>query len=1314
MKRFLPHTSLLLRAAGLFVVAILATTSLVLEAGAQDVENHVTQEVVAPPVSVEIVGGDSLSVDPGAVVTVVYRISAQTDSIRTVTPEFDIPQGWSIVFGTQDIELLDPNPVTRFVTYKVPENALSGVYEPEFRVHSAAGDELSGIRSKVNVHSLHDLSIVAGASPSFLAAGKSFDVPLSVANDGNARVEIILSAQDRRFTHIELESERITLDPGQFTDVMAHVTTDADADRSQRIVLRFDARMAGDADVSTYTSVAFDIVPVFARMRPKAANTPLSLSVETVGDESGVSPQASIHASGKLLGGEMRIAATVAQSPRRKLYGQEPRVTVQYARDDLSLTVGDHSTYTSPMTLTGERGVGMSAQIQKEAWSVKGSVQRSRTIIPVQERAAISGTWHRSETSDISANLLHRNEFYDGTLLTIRSLSRPFGPTSKLDLECGISSGNSLQDPSCMIQTVGSSKRISYQIRAQRASIDFPGTLAGTRMGSAYTSYRITDAWRAEQTTTVMRRDVGSGSTRNNLYSKVGVNYSARIAEGNLYATAHGIRSVSRYSLVEGTTERIQNTLRVSSGYQLRRKGLTASFERGNASSNSMASSGALTRFRLNGRYTLLANLHLNASFEHSQGNLSSSAADQTNRQFGFGTTVSFRSNLRASITGFRSVIKSHFEQQYTSLRTGVSKTFRSGKVLALQAQFNHNDGRQSLRTADYRLSFTTPLDIPFTGGHRAGDILNGRVVDHETGAPIADVLLFLGNDLAITDNQGRFRFAKPGQDIVFLRLDASTIGYDRTPVIPMPMEIGSPQFNGEELIIPISGTATIEGHIHVYRNRDTGANLLGAETEDLARTGSIGGAVVQVESESFRQRTRTSEGGAFAFSQLPPGLYTVSVIRSNTDANQRLEAESIKVLVEVGEVSILEFRVIPARKRIRMIKSSNLSLAPGSVLSEPDSETERTDRDPSPQPVDEDPTFDAPDSAEQESSETTSEAPTVQSGSAGWLGSLKRTARADAGTVTSTRDASVPPYYLVRGAPHPTPPHPAYPLLFVLCILFLLVDLDLILRSVLERRQKRIHVLQEPVWLGTARFAVLYGFAITAVTVFAGPLAGLSVSLALSGVSVALETRTTYRAILNVVLLQTVARHRNGSWMLLRNNVVQIQDVSLEKVRVKHLNGLESTIPTHRLHALSPLTRWKSSPLTAVDFQLSFSRMSNLRQIRSMLESVFSDFRIEGVENHVHIAFDDLDANWTVANVQLIAPAHDENIDVAVNMAEAEFMSAGILLRNQTKGASGGLSRVVLDPATVPSTEKSAPGTVAETEGPKMRLVKGDNTKAA
>ena len=1308
------HSLLVTRFYGWFVGAFLVSTIAVLGAWGQGAQRvSALGDTAHPEVRIEIIGGDSLAVDPGSVVTVVYRIAAQQDTASNLTPHFDIPNNWSIVFGSQLVELADDKPVTRFVTYKVPEVERAGSYTPSLRLHDDAGLEVGRAVSTVVVNSIHNLALETGPVPPYLAAGRAFDVPLKVVNDGNATIRVTLNRPTHKVASIELSDESISLEPGELKEITASVTTDADAQRAQRIIIRFDAHVEDVPEIRANTSISFDLVPVFAKMRPKAANTPLSLSLETIGDESGASPQASIHASGKLLGGDVRVAAVLAETPRRRLYGQEAQVTVQYARNNLAVTVGDHSASTSPMTLTGERGVGIATAYQGEGWRVKTSVQRSRTIIPVQKRAAISADYQASERTTYSANLLHRNEFYSGTLFTARMLTQPFGETSRLDVECGVSNGRLLQDPSCMLQTRGSTSRFSYQLRAQRASIDFPGTMAGNRMISAFTSLRLSPTVRLEQTSTTMRRRIGNGADRSNLYAKAGFNYSKRIRGGNLYATVHGIHTQARYTLLEGTTERIENILRVTTGYHKRTIGLTVTGEQGSASADGLGKTSSLSRYRVNGRYRVFPFLHLNGSMELSQGNLSSTSADQTNQQYGLGATFAMRSDLQATITGFRSTIQSRLTQQYASLRAGASKSFKSGHVLSVRAQFNENSGRQTLRTADYRIAFTTPLDMPFAGRRGSDNVLEGRVIDAETGAPVADALLFLGNDLAITDEKGRFRFARPDQDITFLRVDASSIGYDRTPAIPMPMEINAEQFNGSKLVIPIARASMIRGVIEVYSNADNGAHLVGAKESELQLTGGHNGAVVQVENESIRQRTRTDRSGSFAFPQLPPGKYTVSVVRANLSDSQQLESRSLQVTLEArGELSLV-FKVVPVRKQIRMIKSTNLSLSPSGTLSPSDTSDKSVETGTSLP-------FNGKDGSRSTNGSSSrvdalsSISSTKSATSAGWLGSLKQTSRARK-SGEKQRDAAIIPFYLERGMPEPSPSHPAYPFLFVLCILFLLVDLDLLVRSLIEKRTNRTQLLKAPVWMRTVRFLALYAFAIITATWTAGILAGLAVSLALSGLSVAIESRPTYRAILNITMLHFVAGVREGLWVRYRQTAVQIVDISLESTEIRHVNGIEESIPTHGLHNHISIFG-RNGIVYATDHELTFSRLSNLRMIRSMVESRLEAFRPSGLTSFLEIRFEDENAEWTVLHARIITDVSSKDACLISELIEAELIAANIPLKRVNATVASVHTLVQASrPSDKPTSSHGLERIEASSEpAPHLRLIKGGNQKAA
>jgi hypothetical protein len=1223
---------------------------------------------------IDIVGGDSLTVDPGDVVTVVYRISDPEGRPATYLPKFDLPEGWSIVFGHQAVEITSTEPVTRFVTYKISGSELAGPFHPQLRLLDAEQQAVASAVTLIQVDSILDLAFEAGPSPTYVAAGTAFSVQFDLSNDGNTPVTVELDAQDRKFVKVELPQKRVRLLPGEFLSFEARITTDADLDHSQRASLRFDAQLEGNNPLSRFATVAFDVVPVYARMKPKAAKTPLSLAVETVGDENGVTPQASINAEGKVFGGQLTVQATLSEMPRQKFYGQERRFTANYMTEKVSVTVGDHQERFSPMTLTGERGMGVAASVRGEKWQVKGTAQQSRSIFPVQQRVGLSASYLASNTSVLSANLLHRNEYYSGFVFTIRSLSSPFGPSSKLDSECGISSQQSLQDPSCTLLFSNSTQRLSYRFQAQRASDNFPGTIAGVRTVSSYAAYRLNRSLRLDQTSSFSHRALGDGYGRSNLLFKAGVTYSVRLFGGSMYASAHGMRSESAYSMSLGDAERRENILRITTGYQLARIGFTASVEEGKAEDIAGSSAGRLSRWKSNARISPLRKWNLNATYELSSGNLSAMASEQRQTLYGLGSTVALPGDIRASVTAFRSVVETHIRQEYASVQGSLSKTFRSGRFLSARVQFNHNQGRQSLRTADYRVGFETPLAVPFTNRRGEEDILRGRVVDHVSGEPVADVLVLLGNDLAITDKQGRFRFGRPGQDVVFLRVDAASLGYDRAPVLPMPMQIGPEHYTGEEMVIPVARTASISGQMDVYGQKDAETVLVGNMDGELVRRSGFYGAVIQIESESLRYRTRTGRDGSFTFTQLPPNDYTISVLQANLDDHQRVETSELKVSLEQGETKFFAFRVVPARKTIRMIQSTNLSVGGSAIISERDASiqnqtartlldrpaTERSDAytpSDSTQPVD---------SAPDASQGATSAAPARvdRTPSSSWINMLKHTSRvrqerAGAGE----REGSMVPWIMMRQGPNAPTPKPLHAPLLVLSLLFLILYVDLVFRQFVAGRPSVIVALRPPDWSITARFAWYYGTFILWATLWGGAMMGLAAALAFAGISATIEARHVYVAIWYVSRFTWMHRHGGDIWIRHRDSAIQVRSISLEALHGVRLDGSTVSLPTHRLNETTDALH-RHEDRTTVSCSVTISRLADLRRVRQLLAVPIATAVMPSAPQAFRVSFHDEDAAWTRVDISLVAETASTSAEGLQELLRATLRAEGVTCR--------------------------------------------------
>ena len=1249
----------------------------------------------ADSVSIKTKGSKALSVLPGKVVTIVYEISSDATEEATYTPHLELPEGWSIVIGSTPLLLSPGKPTIRFMTFKVPASAVADEYPVTLHLVSDNEVKQATHRETIEVSKVYSLSLDVKEIPPYAPAGQIISTELTLFNSGNTSILVQLEAKERDFARVKIQEATVKLAPGEVLSTEAHIHTDANLELTKRASIQFEAVALGHDETRASTSVSFEIVPVYSKIRPKQGTLPISLVVETIGDETGIAPQARISGSAPLMGGNVTVSASLAEFPRQKFYGSEQVLALEYKKEGTTLKLGDHSQSMSPLTLSGEQGVGAGLEVESEKWNVKASVQRSRHIFPAQERAGLSVTRILNPTTKISSNLLHRNGLYQGTILTTRAQSRPFGQTSRLDIECGVDSHRLITDPSCSLLLSQSTRAWSSRIRVQRGSETFPGVFAGMKQISEFMSVRLSPQIRLDNNIRWMNRGQEDIFSRSNLFFKGGVTYTNRLRKGTMYFTVHGIRSNWKYESILSSISRIEKTLRLTGSYQLSRIGLTVSTENGRAQSDKIRAASSLFRFKSNLRATIRNNWSLNASFEKSGGNLSEISTHQRQTSFGLGTSFTAPFGVYVTTTGFHSRVQTTLDQQYTSFRVRASKGFRSGHVLTVQSQINRSTGRQTVQSSDFKVSYALPLALPFAVSDTPESLLRGQVIDKTSGQPVEGVLIFLGDKLSITDRQGRFAIPRTLSNVDYLRIDAKSIGFNRTPIRSFPLEIGPDDFQHVDLVISLVHSARITGSIDVYGPVSASDHLLGDTNTEFTFAGGLAGAIIQISDSSRRLRTRTSQNGSFEFNNLPPGTYTVEVIRSQLVGHQRFTTRKLEITVGNAEEKDIQFKVIPFKKQIRIIKTSTLSTTP-LPTSTSTSESQDKIADPSSlsgQGSRKDPALkEALDAKMSRKTETS-----TKSDRTSWFNMMHDSAQDD--IETNAKDASLLPFWVSVTTPPPgsSPPPFLHIWIFILGALFFLIVFDLILRHIIEGSQpSSIHKLTPSSWIWASRQSAIYALVIGTVTSLVGPLAGLAVSLALAGISVTIETKETYKNIYAILVLSWSRGIKLGQWVAYRDSVGRVTSFSLSKVELTlHGNTVVALAPFALLHV--SISSWLPEEVRNERWTISVSRMSNLRSIRTALTETISQFAPEGTRHHSLIQFKDIDTQTTSVSIESVIDGNRTSKTEIKRVLLAELAAIGIELFEES-----------------PATEASQVGKPEENAYPPLRLVQGNRNKAA
>jgi len=1255
-------------------------------------------------IRITTIGSDSLSVVPGKTATIIY--SVESTSAQTVSPTFDIPAGWNVVTGSSEISLKPNAPTVRIVVFSIPKNTPSESYSLNLVLSSKDGSEIGAHTSYVFVSKVYALSFESDAVDGYSPAGMTVKPVFHLSNQGNTPITVVMSAKNREFLQIELPKAPVSIPPGETKQIEALINSDANIDHTIKAGVRFEARVLEDDSMVQFKTLSYEVIPVYSRVKPIAAAVPLSLSFETVGDENSASPQARIAGAFEALGGDVSVSATLSEQPREKMFGSDQYLAIHYKRNDVLVKLGDHSANLSPLTLSSEQGIGAAVEVASGDWTVKTTAQRTRHSFPVQERLGVSVAKSLSETSSASLNLLHRNGLYQGTIITARSVFQPLGPTARIDVECGIDSGKALQDPSCSAMWTQSGSKWSLRLKGQKASKSFPGTAAGVTQFSEFASYRLNQNFRLDNSLNILSRNLGDGYARTNRFLKTGITYSNRVNQGTLHASVHGIQSrISYESLIEQVT-RSEITLRSTTGYQKRNYGVTLSYELGSASS-AKDGSGTFTRFKSNVRKTLRSSINLNASYEHSSGNLTALELEQSQTMYGLGTSFAMPRGVSVSATGFISSIKTSFEQQYTSLRTRVSKTFRSGHLLSAQAQFNRSEGRIAVRSADYSISYSLPMSLPFGDREAEDTLLRGTVVDQVTGQPVPDVIIFLAENISITDEKGRFAVPRKLDRSEYLRLDQKSIGYDRIPTTVFPLEITPEDYRGHDLVIPIGPSATLTGYINVFSTVNGSDEMLGAAAAELELVGGVFGAVVQISNETHRIRTRTDRNGKFQFGQLPEGTYRVEVIKAQLKEYQRLKSTYANVSLEGASNKELTFEVVPFRKQLRIIKSSSLSIenevpttstqpkrnstAIGDVNSSNEVGTPKESRTLNPEATLE---GNGTNLNDQEAAE-----PAAGLSTGSWLDQLKESAKQES-TASRKGGVSIPFYVNVRPtSPKPDKATPVYFCMLILSVFFFLVAIELVIRNIIELNRSVVRSITKSTWIWAYRQSTVYAALVLGISFYFGPLGGLAIALGLAGVSVLIETSDQYRNIGAILYLLLTKNVKVGSWIAYQEGVGQVIRLTLHSATIALMNGQTVEIsPKDLIHVSA--SEWKPTHVQKEQFNVDFSRLSDLRSIRHVATEAMAHFAASGMRNHVTIEFTDIDSEWTSMLLEAVVDGNIATKSEIEARLVHELKANGVALRSAMA-------------VNLVKTQKSD-SVQSQKEYPSLRLVKVNKDEAA
>jgi hypothetical protein len=859
---------------------------------------------------------------PGRLLNIGFRVSNTSTSRHTVTSQLVLPSGWRSLVREDAFELAPRQSDVRLSNISIPSTSSAGDYRVRYVVKDpVSGATLAETSVTVEVVAVRKLEIRAVESPRFIIAGEDYTSEFLVTNRGNVSSRVRMTVRSSAGFRATLDSTLLRLGARESRSVKVRVQTDKVLPEKVLDLLEVSAELDGDSTAVGRAGSAVEVIPrLFSQSGDRFFEFPLMAKIRLAGEGDRRGSQIEITGASTLTEGrperlEFSIRTPDLQS--KSILGQRDEYRLTFRGIGYELYAGDRNFHLSPLTEYGRYGFGVGGQ---GTWGNVTSgvfMNEARFLSPRQRQQGAFLNYRAGQAGTFGLNYLHQNEGGGSDVLSVRALSSPFSST-ELDLEYGISRASGLRDDALSLRLSGNEPWIAYDARYIDAGPRYRGYFRDLKLKTLtlglepWRHLRLEGFVRDEERN--VSRDSLLVSAPKDLYYQFGIGYQDRVSLA--YRSGRQKDNLA----VEGFSRR-EDAVQVRGGYSMSVLSLILNVEAGTQQDLLAGSKNPFERYSMFSNLRVSPEMSYNLSLEYSEEKFDFSRGTQRRLSYSLGGWMLLFSRTQLTANYFTSRTVSSLTQTYHLIDVMLDHAFPWGHKVVLRGRHNaFTPSTVEDRTA-YMVEYAVPIGIPITRTQRAG-IVKGKVVDVETGKGIEDVLIYAGAVVTATDDEGYFSFPSLKPDKYYLFIDQTSIGLNRVPTQPLPMEVMIRGGEDVDFDIGVTRSGTVTGIVRLF-----------AFAEGLSDTGSVRydergghqGVVLELGNGTEIQRRVTDNKGRFVFSDVRPGAWTVTVVDGNLPEYHFVEKEVQHVEIKPGESGELAFKVLPKRRRIQILQEGRV-----------------------------------------------------------------------------------------------------------------------------------------------------------------------------------------------------------------------------------------------------------------------------------------------------------------------------------------------------------------------------------------------------
>jgi hypothetical protein len=879
-----------------------------------------------PPVDIRPSEPGQLEVEPAGIATIAFFVANTSGGSLEVVEAVGLPERWELVTGESSLELRPREERLRLVGFHVPFDAPAGSYTIKYEVRDHRGvSTLAWSEANVAVQGATGLSIVDCGAPQRVVAGETLRARFEIVNSGNSASRIRVRVTSSESYPTQPDTVDLLVSAGQSREFTVEIGTPIGIEKMVHHALTVCAitPTEGGAEAMANCTVIQQIIPRAGGVYDPYHRLPSALRTTYVGGGGGTGVQIEYSGRGRLAEGGGAEVDFLLRGPdvhEDSVFGLRDEYWLRLAGAAYSVQAGDGVYDLSPLTARHRRGRGLGIAFESGNWALGGSYMRAKWSEPRVEEGAAYVRFGSTERFELGLNYLSRSEGSNGNTLSVRATAKP-KPSIDLDVEYAVGDGDG-DSRAYRARLQGMSGGVRYLLHRTRAGRGYIGQYAdevetaGSVSLPTFWGLRLRGFYR-DWDRNGNRNVDGPSWTReqvSDLGLKTALPLGMRAAINYRDVTRGGRTGTSVFDYETGTVrigiEWPHPT--ISAGGSLELGELRNRIERQRHDVSRYA-------FRLNCKPSSCCRVS-----GHFQSALSGSGDPATRND-----VAGVRLDLRPS-DDLHLAASFQWRDYSEDAGSGVDElTVRADYKLPSRHKVS-----ASLRWTTYEQDrseqtvFSVAYEIPIglRGARRQSTgSLKGTVTDAEDPlhSGLEDVVLLLGDFARITDQDGQFAFPSLEPGNYYLTVDRASVGLDRVSTRKLPLKVSIVGGREAKIDLGVVTPGSVEGEVVVD----------GSSARCVSDEGGAGGHgpspfIVELSSELETVRCVTDSAGAFAFEEVRPGSWLLTVHPHVSLPHLELVQDTPVVEVLPGGASWVTARVASVRREIPIVEKGTLRVS--------------------------------------------------------------------------------------------------------------------------------------------------------------------------------------------------------------------------------------------------------------------------------------------------------------------------------------------------------------------------------------------------